>query len=844
MSPERAPDPLPAGWRPPGAALPVDEVLDRVVTALDTHGRLVLEAPPGAGKTTRVPLAWLARGRPGRLVLLEPRRLAARAAAVRLATQLGEQVGQRVGLTTRDERRTSRATRIEVVTEGVLLRRLQRDATLPGTAALLFDEFHERSLEADLALAFSLEVRSALREDLELMVASATLDGDRVAALLGGAPVVRAEGRRYPVEVLHRERPAPRALEPAVAGAVLDILDEVDGDVLVFLPGVRQIRRTAAELVDRVGGGVEVVALHGRLSPSEQDAALTPAPDGRRRVVLSTDLAESSVTIEGVRAVVDAGLSREPRFDPSTGLSGLVTRPASRASAEQRAGRAGRLAPGTCVRLWPAREHAARDPGARPAIVTDDLTAAALEVAAWGADVADLALLDAPPARAWASALDILAGLAAIDANGRVTARGRALVDLPLHPRLGTVLLAAAGAGQAHLGAEVAAVLADRDLVQPGPERPDADLATRIGVLRGGPPPAGVPLRRGPLARARRERDRLLGHLGARGEAPTGLEGAGALVLAGWPEQLAQARPGRRGGYLLAGGRGAELAPGDPLAAESYLAVAHLDRGAEVARIHLAAAVTEAQVRAVLAGRIATVREVAWRDGDVVAEQREELGALVLARSPLHAPSSGERLDALLDGLHAHGLGLLDVREGDRQLQARVRLLAGELGADWPAVDDEALLADLQTSVAPFLLTARHRADLARQRLTPILEARLGHDRLRRLEQLAPTRLTVPSGSSRSLDYTAGPRPVLAVRLQELFGATTTPTVVDGRVAVLLHLLSPAGRPVQVTDDLAGFWQRGYPQVRAELRGRYPKHAWPEDPVSAAPLRGTPRRRG
>lgn len=841
MSAPRAPDPLPSGWRPPGPALPVDAVLDEVMAVLEDHGRLVLEAPPGAGKTTRVPLAWLARPRPGRLVVLEPRRVAARAAAARLAAQLGEEVGSRVGVTTRDERQTSRATRIEVVTDGVLLRRLQRDPALPGTTALLFDEFHERSLEADLALAFAWEARAALRPDLEVLVASATLDGPRVAALLGGAPLVRAEGRRYPVEIEHRERPVPGALEETTAAAVLGVLDGGPGDVLVFLPGVREIVRTARALAGRVGGGVTVLPLHGRLPAAAQDAALRPVSDGGRRVVLSTDVAESSVTIEGVRAVVDAGLSREPRFDAATGLSGLVTRPASRASAEQRAGRAGRLAPGRCVRLWPAREHASRDAEPRPAIATDDLTAAALEVAAWGVDVADLALLDPPPERAWAAARATLLALGALDDAGRITQRGRALADLPLHPRLGTVLLAAAADGQAHLGAEVAAVLADRDPVLPSRDAPDADLVTRLRLLRGGRPGTGSTVRRGTVQRARRERDRLLAHLGAHGTRPGPVEEAGALVLAGWPEQLAQARSDRRGGYLLAGGRGAELPAGDPLAGEPYLAVAHLDRGDQVARIHLAAAVEEEAVRRVLADRVVAVQEVAWRDGDVVAEQREVLGALVLSRAPLPAPD--ERLTALVDGLRAEGLGLLEVRTTDRQLQARASLVARTLAESWPALDDAALLDDLEGSVAPFLLAARTRADLARQRLTPILEARLGHDRVHRLDRLAPVRLTVPSGSSRPLDYLAGDRPVLAVRLQELFGATTTPTVVDGRVPVLLHLLSPAGRPVQVTDDLAGFWSRAYPEVRAELRGRYPKHAWPEDPLTATPLRGTPRRR-
>ncbi len=854
----------------PGRPLPVDGVLDEVVAALAGSGTAVLEAPPGAGKTTRLPLALLARDQPGRIVVLEPRRVAARAAAARLAQQLGTRVGEAVGVTTRDERRRSAATRIEVVTEGVLLRRLQRDPSLAGTATLVLDEFHERNLEADLALAFAWESRTALRDDLELVVASATLDGQRVAALLDDAPVVRAEGRRFPVAVEHRDRPPPGSLEQAVADTVTGLLVEEEGDILVFLPGAREIRRTARLLEGVVAGtppsslpgtgrpsvvgtggpaaAVEVLPLHGAMSPAEQDAALAPARPGVRKVVLSTDLAESSVTIDGVRVVIDAGLAREPRFDARSGLSGLVTVPASQAAAEQRAGRAGRTAPGRCVRLWPAREHAARDAHPRPAIATDDLTPAALEVAAWGAQIAELRLLDQPPPAVWAAALGTLEELGALDTAGRLTSTGRRLAALPVHPRLGRLLLTAAEAGAADLGAELAAVLGDRDLLRPSRDRPDADLATRLEVLRRGRAPGGSQVRRGTVQRARRERDRLRRAIS---QVTTGVDGqaapatppsAGALVLSAWPQQLAAARASRRGGYLLAGGRGAELDPRDPLAGEPWLAVAHLDRGAEVARIHLAAAVDEGSIRRVLADRLERCGEVGWRDGDVVAEERVQVGAVVLDRRRIDHLDDAQRLAALLAGLSEEGIGLLDVRDADRQLQARVALLARALGAPFEPVGDDRLLAEASTLLAPFLLRVRNREGLARQRLMPILEAAVGHRLVPEVERLAPTHLTVPSGSRRPVDYTAGEQPVLAVRLQELFGATTTPTVVDGRVPVLLHLLSPAARPVQVTDDLEGFWRRAYPEVRAELRGRYPKHAWPEDPLTAAPLRGAQRR--
>ncbi len=825
------------------ARLPVDAVVPELLAALAGSGMVVLEAPPGAGKTTRVPLALLEHVPEGRILILEPRRVAARAAAMRLASHLGEPLGERVGLTTRDERRTSVRTRIEVVTEGVLLRRLQRDPSIEGIALVMFDEFHERNLEGDLSLAFTLEARAALRPELQVLVASATLDGERVAALLGGVPVVRTEGRQHPVEVGHRDRPDVRDLDVAVRDAVADLMAEGSGDVLVFLPGVREIRRAASALAGaRLAGAPLVLPLHGSLPPNEQDAALAPAPPGRRKVVLATDLAESSITIDGVTAVVDAGLSREPRFDAATGMTGLVTVPASRASADQRAGRAGRTAPGLCVRLWPEREHAARDAHPRPAIATDDLTGAALEVATWGADVAELALLDQPPPAGWARGRETLAALGGLDGAGRITAHGRALAELPVHPRIAHLLLRGREIGLGTLATEVAAVLADRDPVSSSWDAPCADLAVRVRVLRGERPPAGVRVRGGALDRARREQRRLarLLKLDARARQP--LDGLGGLVLAGWPERLAAARSDRRGSFLLAGGRGAELPEGDVLAGESYLAVAHLDRGATAARIFLAAAVDASMVRQVLATHIEHDDEVAWRGGEVVAERRERLGAIVLTRERLHHPDPARRLAALLDGLATEGLDLLDWSEADRELQARVALIREIRGEPWPDLSDEVLLRDAQSVFGGFLLRARRRRDLAGVPVGDALRSRFGAASPRELNRLAPTHLQVPSGSSVRLDYTSGDRPVLAVRVQEMFGARATPTIVEGRIPVVVHLLSPARRPVQVTDDLAGFWERTYPQVRAELRGRYPKHAWPEDPLTAPPLRGTKRR--
>jgi ATP-dependent helicase HrpB len=834
--------------RRPPTDLPVEEVLAPLRAALASDGLVVLQAPPGAGKTTVVPLDLLeadtlAPAR--RLVLLEPRRVAARAAARRLASQLGEEVGGTVGLSTRDERRVSRRTCIEVVTEGVLLRRLQRDPELTGTGTVFFDEFHERNLEADLALAFALEVREAVRPDLRILVASATLDGERVARLLGGAPIVEAAGRSYPVDVEHRPRPDPRQLTAAVADATAEALERHDGDVLVFLPGAAEIRRTARALAATLSTATTVVLpLYGALPPEEQDRALAPDPQGRIKVVLATDLAESSLTIEGIRVVVDAGLAREPRFDPSTEMTGLVTVPASRSSATQRAGRAGRTGPGAAVRLWPAREHPGRDAHPRPAIGTDDLTGAALEVASWGADVAALRLLDQPPAAAWQRARDTLRELGALDAEGRITSHGRLLADLPVHPRLGHVLLRGRELGLGRLACEVAAVLEDRDLLLPDPEQPSADLTVRIRVLRGEPAPGRARVRRGTLPRVRRETRRLarLLDLPAAGRAGP-VDRVGGLLALGWPDRIAGVREHRRGAYLLAGGRGAVVDERDPLASEPWLVAATVDRGGSDARVHLAAPVTPAELRELLPQRVRWTSEVGWVDGDVVAEEREELGALVLARRPLHDPDPELVLTALLDGLRTEGLDLLRWRRDDRELQARLAMLHHHLGAPWPDVSDRGLAGRLEEVVGPFLLGARRRADLARIEAGDVLRSQVPSGLAAELDRLAPTHLSVPSGSRVRVDYGAEERPVLAVRVQELFGATTTPTILDGRLPVLLHLLSPARRPVQVTDDLAGFWERTYPSVRTELRGRYPKHAWPEDPTTAAPLRGTPRRR-
>lgn len=820
--------------------LPVERVMPQVVAALDDVGQVVLQAPPGAGKTTRVPLALRDRPwRDGRVLVLEPRRLAVRASARRMADLLGESPGGTVGYVTRDDRVVSGRTVVEVVTEGILVRRLQRDPALSDVAAVIFDEFHERSLQADLGLALALEVRE-LRPDLRLAVMSATLEGERVADLLGGAPFVEGEGRQYPVQTHHRPRPVADRLEPYVAAAVEEALAEGEGDVLVFLPGAGEIRRTRRALEDRGLGNdrsVLLAPLFGALPPRQQDRAIDPAPEGVRKVILSTDIAETSLTIEGVGVVVDSGLTRVPRFDPATGMSRLVTIRCSRASADQRRGRAGRTAPGLCFRLWSRSQHAGLTSHIRPEIEQADLAGFALEAAAWGiTDPDDLRLLDPPPPRVWDQAVDLLSDLEALDGGGRITAHGRALVDLPLHPRLAHMVVRADEDGRGALACAVAALLADRDPLSTSWEHPCADLAVRVRLLEGeGGVPRGARVRRGTLHRARQQASRLRRTAGV-GDGGVDAEATGAVLALAYPDRVARRRSSGRGRFLLANGRGATLSDRDVLAGEPWLVVAAVDRGEQEARIYLAAAVDRDEFRSVLASRIETVRVVEWDDerADVVAEEQERLGAVVLSRAPLEDPDPDATTAALLAGIRREGLDLLAWSRAATSLRRRVAFLRRALGEGWPAMSDEALLGDLEDWLAPFLTGCRRRADLEDVPLLDALRSRVGWERARRVDDLAPTHVTVPSGARVRLDY-SGEHPALPARVQQMFGATTTPRVAGGRVPVTVRLLDPAGRPVAITQDLAGFWRRTYPEVRAEKRGRYPRHPWPEDPLRARP---------
>ncbi|GMA16385.1 ATP-dependent helicase HrpB [Deinococcus metallilatus] len=820
--------------------LPISEVLPEVRAALERHPLVVLQAPPGAGKSTSLPLAlldepWLAGQS---IVLLQPRRVAARAVAARLAEGLGEEVGGTVGLRVRFESRVSPRTRIEVVTEGILTRRLQRDPELTGVGLVILDEFHERSLNADLALALLREVQGALRDDLRVLVMSATLDPALPGRL--DAPLVRSAGRAYPVEVHYLPTDPAGRVEDAVARAVREALaTHPEGDILAFLPGVREIRGALAAL-----SGVDalVLPLYGDLPLAEQRRAILPDPGGRRKVVLSTSIAETSLTLSGVRVVVDGGLSRTQRFDPGTGLTRMVTTRVTRDAAEQRAGRAGRTAPGTAYRLWSERTHAAL-PAARPPEVLDaDLTPLTLELAGWGTpDPAALAWLDEPPAPRVQSARALLHDLDALDAGDHITPRGSALLELPTHPRLAHLLHDGTALGLGPLAADVAALLEERDPLGAGA---GTDLTDRVAALRAwrrGERGTGEVAVLERVERLSRQWCKLLNvH---RDDTPPDPFAVGQLVALAYPERAALAREGGGGRFLLAGGQGARLPEGDVLAASPALAVAHLDAGTGEGRIYLAAPLDPA----ILEARAEWRGTVRWdaRSGTLVAQRERRVGALVLEARPLRDLLHAARVEALAGAIRAEGLHLLTFSPEAENLRARVQSLRRWRPdeTEWPDLSDAALLAMLEDWLGPSLEGVRTREDLKRLNLLPALQALLPWPLPPRLDDLAPTHLTVPSGSRVRLQYQPdGSAPILAVKLQELFGLADTPTVNGGRTPVLLHLLSPAGRPVQVTQDLRSFWNSSYFEVRKDLRGRYPKHPWPDDPWTHAPTRHVKKR--
>ncbi|MFD9114659.1 ATP-dependent helicase HrpB [Streptomyces bottropensis] len=828
-------------------ALPVRTALPALDDALEGHGAAVLVAPPGTGKTTLVPLALaglLDGGPVRRVVVAEPRRIAARAAARRMAWLLGEKVGASVGYTVRGERVVGPRARVEVVTTGVLLQRLQRDQELPGVDVVVLDECHERHLDADTAAAFLLDVREALRPGLRLVAASATTDAQGWARLLGGAPVVAAQGVSYPVEVVWAPPPRPvrpphgMRVDPAalthVASVVRRALAERAGDVLCFLPGVGEIARVAGQLAGL--GDVEVLQVHGRAPAAVQDAVLTGGEG--RRVVLATSVAESSLTVPGVRVVVDSGLAREPRVDHARGIGTLTTVRASRAAGRQRAGRAGREAPGAVYRCWTEAEDG-RLPGfPSPEIKVADLTAFALQAACWGdPDASGLALLDPPPSGAMAAARDVLSAIGAVSPTGHATDRGARMARLGLHPRLARALLDATPLVGAERAAEVVALLSE----EPPREYGDDLTAALRTARRGGDAYAArwrTEVRRlrtasKPASKPASERASATWGAGAGEE-----RGVGVVAALAFPERVARED---RGGYLMVSGTRAEVGEGSGLRGAPWIAVAVADRaaGAGHARVRLGAAVDEQIAREAAGSLYGRGEEVAWRDGDVVARKVERLGAVELAVRPLREAAPGLVREALLEGLRAEGFGLLRWSQDGTRLRERLAFLHGRLGAPWPDVCDDVLRARVEEWLEPELGRARRRADLGRidagEALKRLLPWATG-DAVR-LEELAPERIEVPSGSRIRVDYARPEQPVLAVKLQEMFGLRESPVLAG--VPVLVHLLSPAGRPAAVTADLASFWKDGYRAVRAELRGRYPRHPWPEDPATAEPTRFT-----
>jgi ATP-dependent helicase HrpB len=900
------------------SGLPIDSALPALREALMHHRSAVLQAPPGAGKSTVVPLALLVEpwARDKRILMLEPRRLAARAVAQRMAQTLGESVGRTVGYRMRMDTRVSRDTRIEVVTEGVLTRMLQNDPALEGVAAVIFDEFHERSLQADLGLALVLDARENLTPDLKLLVMSATLDGEAVARLLDDAPIVTAEGRMFPVESRFAGKGAPllpgppfgpgmqESPEKVTAQLVLQALREETGDLLVFLPGAREIRRVqslieASEIdasPDRsastrgAGAGiraptdaaakgrvtptrsvgadasstrqsVRVLPLFGELAIEDQDAALTPAAPGTRKVVLATNIAETSLTIQGVRVVVDSGLVRRSMFDPSTGMSRLETQRISRASADQRQGRAGRLEPGVCYRAWSEGAHRSLAPFTSPEIVEADLVPLALDLANWGTrDSSDLRWLDPPPAAMLASARDVLERLGALDASGRITPHGREMAGIGVHPRFAHMLLRSRAIGRLSLAADLAALLSERDLLRGAFGARDVDIRTRIEVMRGEGSPQGVD--RFGLQRARRAAKDLVRQVAetanpvSRQGAPGyGADDVGVVLAFAYPDRIGRRRPGAEGRFTLANGRGAHFAEPQGLAKQELIVAVDLDDRERDARILIAAPLARADIEEYLPELLRRQESVEWnsREQAVIARRTLQLGAIVLEEKPLPEVPVEAARSAMLMGVRELGVEILPWTREARDLQARIEFARKQTqpaderaGArsvtSWPAVADADLAASVETWLGPWLEGVTRKEHLARIPLVDALRALLTWEQQRELDGVAPTHLRVPSGSQIRIDYLDPSAPVVSVRLQEVFGLDATPRIGGGRIPVTFKLLSPAQRPVQVTRDLASFWRGSYAEVRKDMRGRYPKHYWPENPLEAEPTRGARRR--
>ncbi|HVZ53395.1 MAG TPA: ATP-dependent helicase HrpB [Pseudolabrys sp.] len=866
--------------------LPIDAALPGLTAALAAHNAAVLVAPPGAGKTTRVPLVlidepWAANQK---ILVLEPRRLAARAAAARMASTLGEPVGDTVGLRVRFGSKVSKRTRIEVVTEGVFTRLVLDDPSLEGIAAVLFDEFHERSLDADMGLALARDAQAGLREDLKLLVMSATLDGARVAALLGDAPVVESEGRSFPVETRYLGRDARTRIEAQVADAVERALRAESGSVLVFLPGTGEIRRTETLLKERVRDpNIDIVALYGALDAREQDRAISPSPPGRRKVVLATSIAETSLTIEGVRVVIDSGLSRVPRYEPEVGLTRLETVRVSRAAADQRRGRAGRVEPGVCYRLWDEPQTGSLEPYTRPEILSADLSSFVLDLAQWGvSDPATLSFLDSPPTAALNEAKALLGELGAIDAQGRITDEGRRLRALPLPPRLARMVVDAARDGAGELAADIAAVITERGL---GGD--DVDLRHRLDQFRRDRSPRAQdakamakrwaalsypsPERGGSAGEAGRggvDHEMTPTRIASRSDLPLkggGMESIGSILALAYPDRIAKNRGGGAGAFLLANGRGGNVDPASALAREPYLTVAELTGAAAASRIVLAAPITLAEIEARFAGEIEDRDAVTFDPGSASlrARRRRRLGALVLAEQIKPVVPDADTAHTLAQGIVALGLDKLPWSKAAQQFRTRVEFLRRSTdlgftrdrqikepksakadlgGEEWPDLSNEGLARSTADWLEPILMAKTARGEIGADELSDAVMNQIPWNLRRRLDDEAPTHFTAPTGSAVPIDYEAEQGPTVSIRVQELFGLAKHPAIAGGRVPLVIELLSPAHRPVQLTRDLPGFWRGSYADVKTDMRGRYPKHPWPDDPLSApATRRAKPR---
>jgi len=823
-------------------ALPIDAVLPELASALDRGTNAVLQAPPGAGKTTKVPLSLLDCAWRGdqKIIMLEPRRLAARASARRMAQLLGEAVGERVGYRVRFDRKVSKDTRIEVVTEGVLVRMMQDDPELSGVAAILFDEFHERSLDADLGLALALETQGALRDDLRIVVMSATLDGDPIARLMGDCPVITSEGRAYPVDTKYLA-PKPDKwgnvrIDNEMTTAIKTGLREESGSILAFLPGQGEITRVESALKDAVGGDVIIAPLYGAMDAKAQDIAIQPAPDGKRKVVLATAIAETSLTIDGIRVVIDSGLQRLPRFDPASGMTRLVTVKSSQASAEQRRGRAGRLEPGVCYRLWSENGHRARAPFTAPEIAEADLAPLTLELARWGvSDPTTLPWLDVPDAAKISQARDVLRGLEALNGESRITPMGTAMAGLPVHPRLAHMMLRGAQLGLEDVACALAALLSDRDFMRGR----GADLRIRVEAIQKGRAPKMITEAAKQLARRLRDAARKAGLDKAAGAKVDHSDEVGLLLAFAYPDRIGERRKGADARYRLSGGRGGVLPNSDSLASEPYIAVAELDGQAREAKIYLAAPVARATLETHFTDQISEGTEVFWdsQSDAVAARWQRRIGALVLEEKATHDEADPDAIAAaMIEGIRKLGLHCLPWDKAANGLRERLAFLHRVDGDHWPDMSDDGLLGSLEDWIAPYLSGITKRSQLKQINLSEALLAGIDWNQRQEMDRLAPTHWQVPTGSNIRIDY-SGETPALPVRMQEMFGATETPKIAGGKVAMTLHLLSPAQRPIQVTSDLIGFWNGSYAQVKAEMKGRYPKHYWPDDPQVAEPTR-------